>query len=72
MKPRAKHAPKTVSAHYNHVAAFAKASTAPIEGLTPAMIESIAASHARRGTPGFDKLLRDLAEVVEMRKARIA
>ena len=39
-----KHAPKQVSAHYNHVAAFAKVGTAPLERLDDRMIESIAAA----------------------------
>lgn len=67
MKPR--HAKPVMTRQHNHVAAFSKASTAPLERLTPAMIDSIAASHARRGTPAFDKLLADLQAVVENRKA---
>lgn len=73
MKPRANFQRKTnVSVSANRVAAFAKAGTAPIETLTDAMVESIAASHARRGTPAFDALLRDLREVVEARRALMA
>lgn len=67
-----KHAPKQMSAHYNHVAAFAKVGTAPLERLDDAMIESIAASHARRGTPAFNRLLTGLREVVAMRRERDA
>ena len=69
---RRRPAPKqTMTAHFNHVAAFAKVSTAPLASLTPAMIESIAASHARRGTAGFEKLHRELAAVVDNRKAMV-
>ena len=68
MKPR--HAPAQMTRLYNHTAAFAKAQMAPLATLTGAMLESIAASHARRGTAGFDQLLRDLREVVEMRRGR--
>ncbi|QOV95247.1 hypothetical protein [Novosphingobium sp. ES2-1] len=56
----------------NAVAAFAKASTAPLQTLTPAMLESIAASHARRGTHDFDQLLAKLTETVEARRVREA
>ncbi len=71
MKPRrASFKPKTnVTVSANRVAAFAKAGTAPIETLTDAMVESIAASHARRGTPAFDTLRRELFEVVNARRA---
>lgn len=67
------YAPKQrMTRQLNHTAAFAKAGTAPLATLTPAMLESIAGSHARRGTPAFDKLLLDLAQVVEARKVMAA
>lgn len=67
---RRRPAPKqNMTRAYNHTAAFAKVGTAPLETLTPGMVESIAASHARRGTPAFDKLLADLRVVVEQRRA---
>lgn len=67
-----KHAPKQASALYNHMTAFDKARTTPLERLDDGMIESIAASHARRGTPAFDSLLTGLREVVAMRRERDA
>lgn len=70
MKPRARTAPAQMSRLYNHTAAFAKVQMAPLATLTGAMLKSIAASHARRGTAAFDQLLRDLREVVEMRRGR--
>ena len=70
---RRSYTPKAqISRAANHTAAFAKAGTARLETLTPAMLESIAASHARRGTPLFDKLLVDLSQVVEMRRSMAA
>lgn len=61
-----------MSVRANHTAAFAKAGTAPLATLTPAMLESIAASHARRGTPAFEKLVGELAQVAEARKVLAA
>lgn len=54
----------------NLTAAFSKAATAPLERLTPDMIDSIAASHARRGTRDFEQLLEKLHETVEARRVR--
>ncbi|WP_041550408.1 hypothetical protein [Novosphingobium aromaticivorans] len=54
----------------NMTAAYAKAATAPLDRLTPAMLDSIAASHARRGTRDFDQLLAKLRETVEARRLR--
>ncbi len=65
-----RHKPPAMTRAFNHTAAFAKAQMAPLTTLNSAMIESIAASHARRGTAGFDQLKRDLIEVVEMRRGR--
>ena len=62
---------ETVSVSANRVAAFAKVGTAPIERMTPDMIESIAASHARRGTPAFDKLLAELRDVADARRSMV-
>lgn len=70
MSRPARTAPKQMTAAFNHTAAFAKIGMAPLAHLTDAMVESIAASHARRGTAAFEKLHRDLREVVEMRRAR--
>ncbi|MFN3456870.1 MAG: hypothetical protein ACK4Z8_04760 [Novosphingobium sp.] len=74
MKPGARYprSRENVTKRDNAVAAFAKAATAPLERLTPAMLESIAASHARRGTRDFDQLLAKLAETVEARRVREA
>lgn len=63
---------KQVSKKANRVAAFAKIMTAPIATLTPMMVESIAASHERKGTVGFQKLLRELRATLEHRIAREA
>lgn len=72
MKPGARYprSRENVTKRDNAVAAFAKASTAPLQMLTPAMLESIAASHARRGTRDFDQLLAKLSETVEARRER--
>ena len=70
MKPR--HAPKQMTRQANRVAAFAKIYTAPLETLTPMMVESIARTHERQGTPGFHKLLTELRATLEHRKAREA
>ncbi len=56
----------------NRVAAFAKIHTAPLETLTPMMVESIAASHERKGTVGFQKLLTELHATLDHRRAREA
>lgn len=72
MKRRAFQKKQTMTRQFNHVAAFSKVGTAPLETLNDAMIESIAASHARRGTPAFDKLLADLREVVANRRSLAA
>lgn len=61
---------ENVTQRDNAIAAFAKAATAPLHTLTPAMLESIAASHARRGTPAFARLLDKLAGTVAERRAR--
>lgn len=74
MKPGARYprSRENVTKRDNAVAAFAKASTAPLQTLTPAMLESIAASHARRGTRDFEQLLAKLTETVEARRVREA
>ena len=74
MKPGARYprSREKVTKRDNAIAAFAKASTAPLLTLTPAMLESIAASHARRGTRDFDQLLAKLSETVEARRVREA
>jgi len=51
----------------NWTAALAKANTAPLKTLTPMMIESIAASHARRGTPDHAKLVVAINAVIDGR-----
>lgn len=56
----------------NHTAAVAKATTAPLHALTDAMLESIAASHARRGSADFGKLVAQLREIVAGRRDREA
>lgn len=63
---------ENVTKRDNAVAAFAKASTAPLHTLTEAMLESIAASHARRGTRDFDQLLDKLRDTVASRRIREA
>jgi hypothetical protein len=45
-----------------------KAATAPLSTLTPMMLESIAASHARRATPQFARMLADLQRIVNKRR----
>lgn len=74
MKPGARYprSRKSITKRENEVAAFAKAATAPLGILTPAMIESIAASHARRGSKDFDVLLAKLNETVADRQKREA
>ena len=54
------------------ILAIDKVSTAPLQTLTPAMVESIAASHVRRGTPAFARLVERLNAVVRNREARDA
>lgn len=72
MKPGARfpRSRENVTKRDNTVAAFAKASTAPLQTLTDAMLDSITASHARRGTRDFDQLLTKLRETVEARRER--
>lgn len=72
MKPGARYprSRENVTKRDNAVAAFAKASTAPLHTLTEAMLDSITASHARRGTRDFDQLLAKLRETVEARRQR--
>lgn len=53
----------------NWIAAITKASTAPLSALTPDMIDSIAASHARRGTRDHAKLVSEITAIVEGRSA---
>ncbi|SMC68654.1 hypothetical protein [Novosphingobium sp. B1] len=74
MKPGARfpRSRENVTKRENAVAAFAKASTAPLHTLTEAMLESIAASHARRGTRDFDQLLAKLRDTVAARRLREA
>lgn len=63
---------KPVSKRANRVAAFMKIHTAPLETLTPMMVESIAGSHERKGSVGFNRLLTELRATLEHRKAREA
>jgi hypothetical protein len=72
MKPGASYprSRENVTKRDNTSAAFAKASTAPLQTLTDAMLDSITASHARRGTRDFDQLLTKLRETVEARRER--
>ena len=72
MKPGARYprSRENVTKRDNTVAAFAKASTAPLSTLTDAMLDSITASHARRGTRDFDQLLTKLRETVDARRER--
>lgn len=72
MKPGARfpRSRENVTKRDNTVAAFAKASTAPLQTLTDAMLDSITASHARRGTRDFDQLLTKLRETVKARRER--
>lgn len=74
MKPGARYPRnrENITKRDNAVAAFAKASTAPLHTLTDAMLESITASHARRGTRDFDQLLAKLSETVAARRVREA
>lgn len=74
MKPGARYprSRENVTKRDNAVAAFAKASTAPLHTLTDAMLESIAASHSRRGTRDFDQLLGKLRDTVAARRIREA
>lgn len=60
----------TITRRQNHIAAFTKAATAPLHTLDMAMLESIAASHARRGTRDFDQLLERLRSTVAERGER--
>ena len=59
-----------MTARGNTIAATMKASTAPLETLTADMLDSIAASHARRGSRQFENLLARLQRIVRDRKAR--
>lgn len=61
---------KPITRKANRVAAFSKIYTAPLETLTPAMVESIARTHERQGTPGFHKLLTELRATLTARIAR--
>lgn len=54
----------------NSIAAISKASTAPLDRLNAQLIESIAASHARRGSKAFVELHAKLVEIVEARHER--
>lgn len=74
MKPGARYprSRENITKRDNATAAFAKAATAPLRTLTPAMLESIAASHARRGSKDFDALLAKLNETVAARREREA
>lgn len=70
MNRPAHHAPAQMTRQHNRVAAFMKVRTAPLHTLTPAMIESIAGSHARKGTADFNKLLVELRATLEHRTAQ--
>lgn len=65
-----RHAPDQMTVKANAVAAFAKVSTAPLHTMTDAMVDSITASHARRGTPQFVKLRAALDKVLAERRER--
>ena|GEM_PF-5023415 len=62
--------PQAITRRENHTAAFMKVATAPLATLTPAMLESIAASHARRGSPDFARLFASLSQQIADRRAR--
>jgi len=68
MPRAARHAKPNVTVRANAVAATMKAATAPLSTLTPMMLESIAASHARRATPQFARMLADLQRIVNKRR----
>lgn len=63
---------ENVTKRDNERAAIAKAMSGRLSAMTPANLESIAASHARRGTRDFDQLLAKLTETVEARRVREA
>lgn len=59
-----------MTAQANRIAALSKIATAPLHTLTDAMVESIAGSHARKGSPQFAKLLAELDARLMERRAR--
>jgi len=59
-----------MTAQANRIAALSKIATAPLHALTDAMVESIAGSHARKGSPQFAKLLAELDARLMERRAR--
>lgn len=69
---KARHAPAKMTRAHNRMAAFSKVYTAPLDTLTPMMVESIAGSHERKGTPGYHKLLTELTNTLVHRRAREA
>lgn len=71
MKPNARYPRnrENVTQRDNAIAAFAKVTTAPLHTLTPAMLESIANSHAPAG-PKRVKLLERLQAAIAGRRER--
>lgn len=56
--------------HFNDVAALSKVITSPLDRLSDAMLDSIAGSHARRGTPAFAGLHEKLIVARDERRVR--
>lgn len=71
MKPQ-RFSPPAPTQRDGIIVAVDKASTAPLHTLHRAGIESIAASHVKRGTPAYVRLVERLEAIVEMRRAREA
>lgn len=72
MKPGARY-PRNrehITKRANWIAAIAKANIAPLETLTDDMLDSITASHARRGTKDYDKLMAELKTIIGERVLR--
>lgn len=70
MKPRTRHAPKSMTRDYNTTVAFMKVTTAPLDTLTPERLESIARVHAGRREGAYDRMLADLQARVAERMER--
>lgn len=61
---------KNIAQRDKDAAALTCVRFAPLHTLTPAILESIAGSHAKRGTPAFDRLLARLERAVAERRER--
>ena len=70
MKAVPRHSAPKMTREYNTVGAFMKVTTAPLHTLTPAKLDSIAASHAKRDTPAFHKLLAEVEAMIAARRER--